>query len=122
MQCGEWGELGPLFGTVTLDANGNGTLRFAPAGEQWKIYNVSVIASSATLEATATLYERQISSATRHSATYSGSSGDNNQLDTPIELTDGKPLFVVWEGGDAGATATATVSGKKSVAGRGFRA
>jgi hypothetical protein len=117
----EWGDLDPVSGSVVLDASGNGVLRFAPAGTQWEVQNISVQASSNTLEATATVYKRQIGDVYRHSGTYAGSSGDNNQLEQPIRLTDGEALYVVWEGGDVGATATAVITGRKTVPQRGFR-
>lgn len=113
---------GPISGQVVLDSTGGGALRFAPAGEEWDVQNLSVRASSAVKEATADVYIGQVGSIYRHSGTYAGSSGDNNTLETPIHLQDGSPIFVVWTGGDVGATATATVSGQKSVPGRGFRA
>lgn len=114
-------QLGPLPGTVVLDGSGMGALRFAPVGTQWDITNISVQVSSAVNEATATIYIGQIGSMYRHSGTYAGSSGDNNTLETPIHLNDGQPMYVVWTGGDAGATATATVSGIQTVPDRGFR-
>lgn len=116
------GVLGPLPGSVTLDVTGGGALRFAPAGEQWDVFNISVICSSNTNEATATVYKGQVGAMYRLSGTYAGSSGDNNQMDTPIHLNDGEALYVVWEGGDSGAIATATITGTKSVVSRGFRA
>ncbi len=117
----EWGDLDPVTGSVVLDASGNGTLRFAPAGTQWEIQNISVQVSTAVNEATATVYKRQVGTAYRHSGTYAGSSGDNNQLEQPILLRDGEALFVVWIGGDVGSTATAVITGRKTVPQRGFR-
>lgn len=118
----EWGDLDPVTGSVVLDANGNGMLRFAPAGESWEIQNISVQASSAILEATATVYKRFVGTPYRHSGTYAGSTGDNNQLEQPIKLNDGEPIWIVWAGGDVGATATAVLIGRKTVPDRGFRA
>jgi hypothetical protein len=112
---------GPLPGTVVLDGTGMGALRFAPVNSQWDVTNVSVQVSTAVNEATATIYVGQIGATYRHSGTYAGSTGDNNTLEAPIHLTDGQAMYVVWQGGDAGATATATVSGMQTVADRGFR-
>ncbi len=119
----EWGDLDPVTGSVVLDGSGNGAIRFAPAGTKWQIDNISVQVSTAVNEATATVYKRQIGAAYRHSGTYAGSTGDNNQLEQPILLNDGEAMWVVWQGGDAGATATAVVIGKRTVPStRGFRA
>jgi hypothetical protein len=119
----EWGDLDPVTANVTLDASGNGSIRLAPAGEKWRINNISVQASSAVNEATATVYKRFIGTAYRHSGTYAGSSGDNNQLDEPIRLNDGEPIWIQWTGGDVGATATVVLTGEKTVPSmRGFRA
>jgi hypothetical protein len=116
------GILGPLQGSVVLDASGNGTVRFAPAGEQWSVTGVSVSASSNTKEATATMYKDYIGQQYRIAGTYAGSTGDTNDLSTPIPFVDGQPLYVQWIGGDVGATATAIVYGYKTVVNRGFRA
>lgn len=116
------GILGPIQGSVTLDGSGNGTLRFAPAGEQWSITGVSVRATTNVLEATATLYKDYVGQAYRLSGTFAGSSGDSNDLSSPIPVVDGQPLYVQWIGGDPGATATAILSGYKTVVNRGFRA
>lgn len=113
---------GPIGGQVTLDGDGTGILRFAPAGESWNITNISVECSSNSNEATATVYKGQVGSLYRLSGTYAGSTGDNNQLDNPIHLNDGECIYVVWNGGDAGATATATISGNATIVNRGFRA
>ncbi len=115
------GILGPFPGSLVLDGNGYGALRFAPAGRTWDVYNVSVAVSSNINEATATIYKGQIGAVYRHSGTYAGSSGDNNQMDVPLHLEDGEAMYVVWENGDPGATATAVISGRQTVPGGGFR-
>lgn len=117
-----YSPFGPLFATVTLDGAGSGAVRFAPAGEQWEVLNISVKCSTAVNESTAQVYIGQIGQLYRHSGTYAGSTGDNNTLEQPIILTDGQPLYVAWTGGDVGATATATLSGNRTVPNRGFRA
>ncbi len=118
----EWGDLGPISGNVTLDGSGNGILRFAPAGTRWRLVNVSVKASSAVLEATATLYKGFVGDQYRIEGTSAGSTGDTTQLDNPITLNDGEAFWVVWIGGDPGAVATAVILGQQSVPRRGFRA
>ncbi len=115
------GILGPLSGQVVLGAGGYGAIRFAPAGRTWDITNVSVVCSSNVNEATATVYRNQIGSLYRYSGTYAGSSGDNDQMDVPLHLEDGEAMYVVWEGGDVGATATAVISGFQTVPEIGFR-
>ena len=115
------GFLGPIQGQVTLDGSGTGTLRFAPAGEQWSIENISVSVSTHVNEATANVYLGYIGPQYAQSGTYAGSSGDSNDLSQPIPLTDGQALWVQWTGGDAGAIATAVLTGKKTVVNRGFR-
>lgn len=107
--------LGPLNGMVVLGAGGYGALRFGPVGRTWDVTNVSVICSSAINEATCTIYKGQIGALYRNSGTYAGSSGDNNQMDVPLHLEDGEAMYVVWEGGDVGATATAVISGTQSI-------
>lgn len=115
------GIFGPYPATVQLDSNGYGYIRFAPAGEQWLINNISVAVSTHVNEAVATVYLGQIGKAYVQSGTYAGSSGDSNDLSSPIPLRDGQPIYVEWTGGDAGATATAVISGYKTVVRRGFR-
>lgn len=115
------GILGPIQGSVVLDANGNGTLRFAPAGEQWNLTGISVSASSNVKEATATVYKDYIGQQYRLAGTYAGSTGDNNDLSQPIPIVDGQPIYVVWQGGDAGAIATCVIQGFRTVVNRGFR-
>lgn len=107
-------------GNVTLDANGDGTLRFAPTGEKWEVDRVHVRCSSRVSEAQCRIYLAQQRPDTVIDGTYSGSSGDTT--DTRIYLEDGQPMFIEWTGGDPGATATATVSGWKSTPAGGFRA
>lgn len=96
---------------VTLDGNGDGAIRFQAVGSNIRITNLSVRASSATAQATATVYKNQIGEGYRLSGTNSGSTGDN--LSIPTDLFDGESIIVVWAGGDPGATATATFSGKQ---------
>lgn len=107
--------------TVVLNGSGNGQVRFAPVGESWHVTATTVKASTSTIDAQAKIYQRQVlDSCIVDNGTYSGSSGDTS--DTDIYLTDGEPMFVVWTGGDAGATATATIQGWKSMPQGGFRA
>lgn len=95
--------------SITLDANGNGALMFQAVGSNVRINNRSVRVSTAVKQAIATTYRGQIGDAYRLDATNSGSTGDN--ATSAIELRDGECIYIVWTGGDVGATATATFSG-----------
>src|SRR4051812_24479141 len=94
---------------VTLDSNGNGAIQFQAVGCNARITNRSVRTSTAVKQAIASTYLGQIGDNYRIDATNSGSTGDN--VTSAIELRDGESLYVVWTGGDAGATAYATFSG-----------
>lgn len=97
--------------SVTLDSNGNGAIRFQAVGSNIRLTNRSVRASSSVAQAIATTYKNQIGQDYRLDGTNSGSTGDS--LSVPIDLFDGESVIVVWSGGDPGATATATFSGKQ---------
>lgn len=111
-------------GTVTLatvnGVTGYGVVRLSPAGEKWEIRRTRVFTSTRNDEAECKMYVNQIAPQHEVEGTWSGSSGDTS--DTPIYLEDGQALFIVWSGGDNGATATVTVSGWRSVPDGGFRA
>lgn len=94
--------------SITLNGSGYGYVRFAPASWDWILTRVNVSVSTQTLEAIASLYERVISSGTRIDSTERGSSGDTFSIRTFI--SDGTSLYAEWTGGDAGATATATIT------------
>jgi hypothetical protein len=111
----------PTFGSVVLNASGTGTLRFAPSGREWSIETISVKATTSVLEASCSVYIGAVSAVNLHSSTVTGSSGDTNQMEIPIILRDGNPIFVVWTGGDVGATATAVLTGSETGPGGGFR-
>jgi len=102
-------------GSVTLDGSGNGTLQMKPwgGGVTWQPATVSVKASSNVSEASAKVYVGP--SATDPyfvDGTLSGSTGDSTGrvAGFPVD-THGNSLWVVWSGGDAGATATAQLNG-----------
>lgn len=111
---------GPIATSSILDAAGSAAIRFANPGNHSTITNMSVRASSATKEAQVNVYRNNIGSMYRLSGSYAGSTGDNNT--DPIDLPDGDSVFVVWTGGDVGATVTLTVSGYQDVDPVGFRA
>jgi len=96
---------------VTLDGSGNGSVAFQAVGANVRISNLSVRVATQTAQAVATVYKNQVGTDYRLSGTNSGSSGDN--LSIPTDLFDGERVIVVWTGGDPGAEATATFSGKQ---------
>ena len=107
-------------GTVILDASGNGTVRLAPVGTDWYVDRIAVKVSSHTLEAKAAVYQSQITDQNYVTGTLIGSTGDTSTGDNLI-LMDGTPMYVVWTGGDVGATASVFVFGRQRVPNRGFR-
>jgi len=109
-------------GNVTLDASGNGTLRFAPAGTSWTIERIAVKATTHTLESVCRIYNGPgVSDNYYVVGTLSGSTGDTTTGDN-IFLIDGSPLYIAWTGGDVGAVATAIVWGRRLISGMGFNA
>ncbi len=106
--------------SVTLDANGTGVVRMAPAGQKWQITLTNVLCSTRVAEARCRVFIGQVSDINCIDGTYSGSSGDTS--DSVFYLEDGEAMFVQWEGGDVGATATVKITGWTSVPERGFRA
>lgn len=111
-------------GTVTLatvnGVTGYGLIRFSPAGEKWEVNRIHVECTTRVNEAQARIYYGFVNPASVVDGTYSGSTGDTT--DTPIYLEDGQAMFIEWQGGDNGATATVSVSGWKSAPDGGFRA
>lgn len=106
-----------VVSTVTLDANGDGTIRLSPAGEKWEVTSTYVECSDTTSEAVCKVFRRN---GFPLGGTYSGSSGDAN--DTRYYLEDGHAVTIEWTGGTPGATATVTLTGWRSAPDGGFRA
>lgn len=104
------GIFGPYPVTVVLDGSGNGTVAFQALGDNIRITNGYVSVSTQVNQAQCTAYKGQIGPQWALSSTNSGSTGA--PLKGPLDLFDGEILYVRWTGGDAGATATLTVSGK----------
>lgn len=100
---------GPISASVTLDGTGNGTVIFQAVGSAKRITNLFAKVSTSTLQAQCSLYVGTVSEATRVFISNSGSTGFNAR--GAIDLTDGQILYVVWTGGDAGATGYATFTG-----------
>lgn len=96
--------------SVVLDASGGGRITLGPdkGPPYWRITEVTVETDrpgQAPVPAFQ-LYKDGL----RKGTTYDGS---RNESDTRIELTRGQHLEAVWTGGQAGDTATITVSGYK---------
>ena len=105
-------------GTVLLNNLGNGVLKLGPIGarEVWHPDNVHVSVSRNGAEAQCQIYvgDSDIQSNFRD-ATFSGSSGDASDKIGADVIKVGQWVWAVWTGGDAHATATATVTGNKDV-------
>lgn len=103
------GPFGPIPASVVLNGSGAGTVTFQPNGKNARISNLFGKVSTSVNQATVSVYLGQIADSNRVFNNNSGSTGfsANGQID----VQDGQILYVVWTGGDAGATATATFSG-----------
>ncbi len=101
---------GPIAATVTLDGSGNGAVQFQATGSAARITNLFGKVSTSTSQATVSVYVGTIADTNRVFNNNSGSTGftASGQIDVP----DGTIIYVVWTGGDAGAVATATFSGR----------
>lgn len=97
---------------VVLDGSGNGSIRLAPSGRDWTLEYIAVNVSSNVLEASCVVCQDQIGDSYITDTSRTGSSGDTS--DTVHNVRDGYCLYVVWSGGDAGATATVVYSGIES--------
>lgn len=96
--------------SVVLDGTGYGMISFQAVGGNVRLTGRAVRATTTTNQAVASTYRSQIGPNYYVDGTNSGSTGDS--LSAIIELIDGEILYVVWVGGDPGATATATFTGK----------
>jgi hypothetical protein len=103
------GAFGPIPGSVVLDGSGNGQLTFQPNGKNARITNLFGKVSTVTNQAVVNVYLGQVADSNRVFNNNSGSTGFS--ANGFIDVMDGQTLYVVWSGGDAGATATATFSG-----------
>jgi len=102
-----------LTSTVVLDSEGNGTcpgLGPTAPGETWTVTLISVQCSTNVSESIASVY---LGLALLGTSTW-GSTGDS---DTGISqfVAGGQQITGVWTGGDAGAVASMTVSGTRTV-------
>jgi hypothetical protein len=104
-------EPAPLFETytTTLDASGNGSVTFGPTRQRQKWtppLTVAVSTSTAVKMSTVQLFL----GSSPQGGTYTGAQ-DADDLPA-LTLYAGQKLKVVWSGGDAGAIASATITGQ----------
>lgn len=104
-------NFGPIYQTVVLDGSGNGAVSFQAVGSNIRLSNIFFNVSTVTQQSVCTIYKGQIASGNVVLNSNSGSTGGNATGN--LDLFDGETCYVVWVGGDAGATATATFSGGK---------
>jgi hypothetical protein len=102
-------RFGPIPLSVVLDGTGMGTVSFQATGDNIRISNLFVKVSTQAAQAVCTFYKGQIGDGFTIGNTNSGSTGQI--IGGNIDLLDGEFLYIVWRGGDPGATATATVTG-----------
>ena len=100
----------PLAETYTtkLDASGNGSISFGPNRQRQRWVpplTIGVTTSGTVNEPVAQVFQGSVSVG----STYTG---NQDSTDLPaVTLYAGQTLRVVWTGGDAGAIATASVTG-----------
>lgn len=107
---------GPIPASVTLDANGFGSVQFQATGSAVSITNlfgnVAPVppATDIGAQAVASVYVGTISLTNRVFNNNSGSTGFT--ATGRIDIPDGTIIYVTWNGGDPGGVATATFSGR----------
>lgn len=94
---------------VTLDGSGTGSIRIAPSAADWVISGMSVNVSTTVNESKVLICADQPGDAYIVDSSRTGSSGDTT--DTVFNVPDGHCLWVIWQDGDAGATATVNYYG-----------
>jgi hypothetical protein len=102
---------------VTLDGSGDGTACVGPLspGEVWSGLSAGVRVATNTDEAICTVYAGAAATPGYFAgATTWGSTGDSTG-NLPVVKVGGN-VWAVWTGGDAGAKATLTVTGTRTVA------
>lgn len=107
------------YATGTLDGSGNGTLRLGPTahGQVWRPQVASVRMTGAAPAAQATCYVYAGDAATDPNfvdATYDVNNDSTDRV-TGTELRLGQYVFARWTGGNAGATATLSITGTKDI-------
>jgi len=107
-------------GSVTLDVNGNGTVRIGPdePAARWKPDVASVSVNTNVLEASAQIYAGAAPVQQYFvDSTFTASSGDStaNIAGKVIARTQLPYVWAVFSGGDPGSQATLSVSGTKDI-------
>lgn len=99
-------------GSVTLDANGAGSLTFGPerGGESWRVTRINLTCTS-TLQTKCNVYRNVVSTLTNLFGSKAGNS-DVASGDPPLDVTTNSRFIVVWTSGTPGAIATAVIEGK----------
>lgn len=104
--------------TVVLNGSGNGTAKVGPisAREVWHPDNAHVSCATNVNEAQCLIYVGD-SPIQRNfiDGTFSGSSGDSTDRIGSTTVKVSQYVWAVWTGGDAGTSATLTVTGSKDV-------
>ena len=106
--------------SVTLDGSGAGTVQLGPAspGEAWLPGHVNVSCSAVVATGTcqAIVYAgAAIGQGAFVDGTFSGDTGETTDAIAGHVLHPGQYVFVVWSGGVPGATATAVITGTRTV-------
>jgi hypothetical protein len=110
-------NFGPIYQSVVLDGSGYGAVSFQATGSNIRLtnvfFNVAPLppATAITNQAVCNIYKGQIAPGNIVLNSNSGSTGA--RAGGNLDLFDGETCYVVWTGGDAGATATATFTGGK---------
>jgi hypothetical protein len=106
--------------SVTLDGSGNGTAKIGPASarETWYPQNVHVSANANPInEAGCNMFvgDNTTTPSNFRDNSISGSTGDSSDRVNADVIKIGHYVFAVWTNGDAGAIATVTVTGTKTL-------
>jgi hypothetical protein len=100
--------------STVLDASGNGRVEIGPdQGPPYWLVSTVIVKTSRPGQAPVPafdLYKDAVDENNSEGTTYDGSRNESN---VTIELTRGQKLIAVWTGGQAGDTATISVSGYK---------
>lgn len=110
-------NFGPIYQSVVLDGSGGGAVSFQATGSNIRLtniyFNVGIVSPNTQIvnQAVCRIYKGQIAPGNVVLNSNSGSTGGN--ANGNVDLFDGETCYVVWSGGDGGATATATFTGGK---------
>ena len=107
-------EIQLLKSVTTVLEDGSGTsppLGPSSFGETWQLSGVSLQCSTNVAEATGAVY---LNGALIGTTTWA-STGDTGVATSLVQVMTGQVITATWTGGDAGATATMTVLGTRTV-------